>query len=261
MSSKFTRYDLGQLKRGSTVLIELSSAANVRLMDRSNLNAYQRGKQHRYTGGLVTRSPYRMVIPRDGRWFVTVDVVGLRKGTRSAIRIEEPRAPLPAAPSISSGSLNQIRHELPPNIEADGRTWDVFISHASEDKETVARPLAAHLESLGISVWLDDAVLRIGDSLRRNIDSGLARSSFGVVIFSKSFFAKGWPQYELDGLVTRSVSGEQSILPIWHEITKDQVMAHTPSLADKIARSTSTHTVRDIAEEIAAVVGEHSDMS
>jgi hypothetical protein len=82
----------------------------------------------------------------------------------------------------------------------------------------------------------------------------LANSRFGIVILSRSFFAKGWPQYELDGLVTRSVSGEQTLLPLWHEITKDEVVAHSPSLADKIARSTTQFTIAEIAEEIGAVV-------
>ncbi|HET7034497.1 MAG TPA: DUF1883 domain-containing protein, partial [Thermomicrobiaceae bacterium] len=69
-----------------------------------------------------------------------------------------------------------------------------------------------------------------------------------------SFFAKGWPNYELDGLVTRSVGGEQIILPIWHDITKQRVMQESPSLADKLARSTATYTIEEIAAEIAVVI-------
>ncbi|MFF2817338.1 toll/interleukin-1 receptor domain-containing protein [Kitasatospora cineracea] len=131
---------------------------------------------------------------------------------------------------------------------------EVFISHASEDKADVATPLARCLQDAGVSVWLDVLELKIGDSLRRRIDQGLARSAFGVVIFSRAFFEKGWTQYELDGIVTRSVSGEQSLLPIWHNITKDEVIAQSPSLADKLARSTAQHTVAEIAREIADVV-------
>jgi TIR domain len=92
-----------------------------------------------------------------------------------------------------------------------------------------------------VTVWLDDFELKIGDSLRRRIDAGLAGSRFGVVILSRSFFRKGWPQYELDGPVTRQVSGEQSLLPIWHDITKDEVVAESPSLADKIAEHCPVH--------------------
>jgi len=77
------------------------------------------------------------------------------------------------------------------------------------------------------------------------------RSTFGVVILSTAFFAKGWPQYELDGIVTRSCAGQQSILPIWHKTTRDDVMGQSPSLGDKLARSTSEHTIAEIADEIA----------
>ncbi len=166
----------------------------------------------------------------------------------------EPPPLQPLRSHASGGSLDQIRHELPPEIAIDAsQVWDVFISHASEDKDAVARPLAEELRGWGVTVWLDETELRIGDSLRRKIDEGLAKSGFGVVVFSHSFFAKGWPQYELDGIVSRSVSGEQTLLPLWHEITKDEVQRHSPSLVDKIARSTSLFTIAEIAEEIASV--------
>lgn len=83
--------------------------------------------------------------------------------------------------------------------------WDVFVSHATEDKDEVVRPLVNELVARDVRVWYDEFELRIGDSLRRKIDTGLARSRFGVVVLSRSFFAKNWPQYELDGLVTREI--------------------------------------------------------
>ena len=136
----------------------------------------------------------------------------------------------------------------------DERDFDVFISHASEDKDEVARPLAVGALHGGPRVWYDEFELRIGDSLRRKIDKVLAHSRFGVVILSKSFFEKGWPNYEADGLVTRGVSGEQVILPIWHNITKQELINYSPSLADKFARSTGTHTVEEISVEIIDVI-------
>ena len=73
-------------------------------------------------------------------------------------------------------------------------------------------------------------------------------------MLSAPFFAKGWPQYELDGITTMSVSGQQAILPIWHKLTKAQVIEESPSLADKVARNTADFTVEEIAEEIAQVI-------
>lgn len=250
--SDFTRYDLGQQKRGTAVVVTLrGSAANVRLLDSSNFSAYRNGRKHTFYGGLVQKSPYRVVVPRDGHWYLVVDLQGLRAGARvnSSVALE-PRLPL--ARSASPASLSEVRAERPPaGLVDDGQVWDVFISHAGEDKADVARPLYEALTAHGVSVWFDEAELRIGDSLRRKIDQGLARSAFGVVICSAAFFAKGWPQYELDGIVTRTVAGEQNLLPIWHKVSKDEIRAQSPSLADKVARSTSEFTVDEIADEIA----------
>jgi hypothetical protein len=55
------------------------------------------------------------------------------------------------------------------------REYDVFISHASEDKDSIVRPLAEALIAENLQVWYDEFTLRIGDSLRRKIDSGLAK--------------------------------------------------------------------------------------
>lgn len=251
--SQFVQHDLGHQKRGSTAVVTLKgNAANVRLLDSSNLSAFKNRRRHNYRGGLVKQSPFRIVIPNDGRWYVTVDVNGQgpRARVSSSVQIEPP--PLPFARSAPPASLSEVRVERPPaGISDDGRTWDVFISHASEDKADIARPLFEALTILGVTVWFDEAELGIGDSLRRKIDQGLARSAFGVVVFSASFFAKGWPQYELDGIVTRSVAGDQNLLPIWHKVTKDEVRAQSPSLADKVARSTAEFTAEEIAEEIA----------
>ena len=101
---------------------------------------------------------------------------------------------------------------------------------------------------------IDKAVKPIGDSLRRKIDRGLASSRFGLVVLSPSFIAKGWTGYELDGMVSRAVSKEQVLLPIWHKLSHAEVMAYSPSLADRVARNTTTHAIDDIADEIADVI-------
>ena len=253
---KFIKHHWNRLEKGSTVVVTLSTAANVRLMDSTNFNAYKNGRSHRYTGGLVRKTPFRIAVPRTGSWYLTIDQVGLKATSlRHSAFVEPP--PLPTAKSAPLRSLSGIHHERPPVLpDEDGQTWDAFISHASEDKEAVAEPLANELRARGLKVWLDKTELRIGDSLRRKIDYGLAHSTFGVVILSKPFFAKGWPQYELDGIIGLSVNGEQRILPIWHEISRDEIAKHSPSLVDKIARNTAISTVAEIAEEIAEVVGD-----
>jgi hypothetical protein len=115
-------------------------------------------------------------------------------------------------------------------------TYDLFLSHAREDKDTIARPLYLALTGEGISVWFDEAILRMGDSLRQKIDDGLARCRYGIVILSPKFLSKQWPQRELDGLVAReTTSGEKAILPIWHELDHETLLGYSPTLADRVA--------------------------
>jgi len=117
--------------------------------------------------------------------------------------------------------------------------FDVFISHASEDKVDLVRPLAEQLRARNLKVWLDETELSLGDSLRRSIDHGLSKSRYGLVILSPDFLRKEWPQKELDGLVAREDGTEKVILPIWHKVTRSDIVAYSPMLADKIAAPTS----------------------
>jgi len=136
--------------------------------------------------------------------------------------------------------------------------WDVFISHAREDKAAVARPLQELLEDAGLRVWLDENQLKLGDSLRDKIDEGLAQSRFGIVILSHAFFAKQWPQRELNGLLAREAGGKKAILPIWHNISQAEIADFSPLLADRLAVSTGDG-LDTIASEVLKVAGEHLD--
>jgi len=254
---QFTHYDLGNKNRGDIVEIILSgSAANVRLMDSSNLQSYKNGRQHKYYGGLAKQSPVRLQIPNSGHWHVTVDMQGLRGTVRSSIKMLPGTLPELRQPALSTIPSLIQRHENAPSFDSENqhKEYDVFISHASEDKDEIVRPLAYALQDEGLSVWYDEFELKIGDSLRRKIDKGLANSKFGIVVLSKEFIKKGWTNYELDGIITKAVTGEQIILPIWHNITKKEVIEFSPSLADKLARNTASYTVEEIAVEIAEVI-------
>lgn len=257
--SDFIHSNLGSVSKGDIVEVTLSSGANVRLLDSSNFQRYRRGQQHQMYGGLAKQSPVRLPVPRSGQWHVAVDMQGLRGSTRASIRVI-PAAALQPLPPIReqrqqlADIADNVADLAPSEPEDDGREFDVFISHATEDKDAVVRPLAHALQELGLDVWYDEFELRVGDSLRRKIDGGISRSRFGIVVLSHAFFSKSWPQYELDGLVTMANSGKQVILPLWHEISKDEVIRQSPSLADKVALRTSDYAIAEIADEIAAVV-------
>lgn len=111
--------------------------------------------------------------------------------------------------------------------------YDLFICHASKDKEAVVAPLASALQAVGLRVWYDDFALSVGDSIRSAIDRGIAESLAGVVVLSRAFFEQRWPQWELSGLVQR-LNSESAfrVLPLWYNIGHSEVAKYSPSLAD-----------------------------
>lgn len=123
--------------------------------------------------------------------------------------------------------------------QPDGKP-NLFLSHAGEDKDGAARPLADALEARGVNVWYDEYSLSLGDSLSAVIDRGLRECTHGVIILSHSFFKKAWPQRELQGLVAREMhEGRKVILPVRHQISIEEVTKHSPPLGDKLSASIS----------------------
>jgi len=139
-------------------------------------------------------------------------------------------------------------------MSIDEKKWDVFVSHASEDKDRFVRPLAESLKCLGASIWYDEFSLTPGDSLSRSIDKGLAISRYGLVVISHSFVKKHWTEYELRGLVAREVDEDKVIIPIWLGITRKEVVQFSPSLADKIAIVTEDLTAKDVSIQLLRVI-------
>ena len=133
------------------------------------------------------------------------------------------------------------------------KEWDIFLSHASEDKAGAAVPLADALERAGIRVWFDDRQLRIGDSIREKVEEGLSRSRYGAVILSPSFVAKQWPRRELNALFALEEGGRPLILPVWHKIDRAAVLSYSPILADRLAANTNDGFER-VAQSISAVI-------
>jgi hypothetical protein len=139
------------------------------------------------------------------------------------------------------------------------KKYDFFISHASEDKDDIVRKFADALKENNFEVWYDEFELKIGDSLRQKIDLGLKNSRYGIVIISPSFVKKNWTEYELNGMVAREMNGHKVILPIWHKISKDEVLQFSPTLADKLALNTATHSIEDIVKTLSDLIRQDAD--
>jgi hypothetical protein len=144
---------------------------------------------------------------------------------------------------------------------ATSRQWDLFLSYASEDREEVADPLAHALSAAGLKVWYDQFALRPGDKLRRSIEQGLRESYCGVVILSPNFFAKEWPQLELDALFELSTfEAGRKIIPIWYRLNARDVAKHALMLSDRLALRWE-QGLTNVAKQILVVVQESGDTS
>jgi TIR domain len=133
------------------------------------------------------------------------------------------------------------------------RRWDLFISHAAEDKQDAAIPLIEALERAGMTVWFDAYELKIGDSLREKIDSGLGACQYGVIILSPNFIAKQWPRRELNALFALEEDGRPRILPVWHNLDRTALVSYSPILADRIAGNTG-QGFNSLAKDISKVI-------
>lgn len=131
---------------------------------------------------------------------------------------------------------------------------DVFISHAYEDKADVAKELADSLIAEGITVWYDEYSVQLGDDLLHKIDEGLVHSQYGVIIFSPNFFKakKTWTFREYSGLVAgEDADKTKRIIPIWHNISKEELTQKSPTIANRYALLSKQMTPADMAIKIA----------
>ena len=107
----------------------------------------------------------------------------------------------------------------------------------------------------GVEVWFDEFALRPGDSLRQSIDEGLRKTQLGLVILSDNFFAKKWPQRELNALFAMEEAGHQRIIPILHGLARHEAALLAPLLADKLSISTADG-IDSVVDRILGMVAE-----
>ena len=138
----------------------------------------------------------------------------------------------------------------------DDIKYDVFISYASEDADFV-ESLVEELHKLDVKVWQDKLSIGWGNSIRKSIDSGLLKSRFAIAVISKIYLEKYWTNYEVDGILNLETTTQKVFLPIWHNVTVDDVKAFSPSLAGKKALETKLITAYGIAEILKKTLDEN----
>ena len=131
----------------------------------------------------------------------------------------------------------EINDDLYYREKVASRDIDIFISHDSRDKEPFVREVDAEISRRLIRTWLDEKVLLIGDRLTTNINDGLTRAKYCLVVLSKNFLEnKGWCDREFRSIVTREIHEKRNILmPVWHGVTKQDIMGYSLELADRVA--------------------------
>lgn len=161
---------------------------------------------------------------------------------------------------LQSLAIPNIVHRTGSGPEAapEDVQYDVFVSHAWEDKESFADEFVEELRKLNLRVWYDTSQIKWGDSMRAKIDDGLKKSKFGVVILSPDYIKDGkyWTKAELDGLFQLESINGKVLLPVWHNLTKKDVMDYSPIIAGKLAMNTASMTPSEIAKEFAKLLGD-----
>lgn len=140
----------------------------------------------------------------------------------------------------------------PKVLQESDEEYDVFVSHAWEDKEDFVDEFVGELRKQGLAVWYDTDKLKWGDSMREKIDRGLAKARYGVVVLSPNYIApeKYWTKAELNGLFQVETINGKTILPIWHNLTKKQVVEYSPIIADRKAMNTASMAPDEIANAL-----------
>lgn len=164
--------------------------------------------------------------------------------------------------------IEKLQTLVIPSVPVSSKTeeeqlpeYDVFVSHAWEDKEDFVDEFVEALTALDIKVWYDKRQIKWGDSMRERIDDGLKKSRFGVAVLSPNYIAenKYWTKSELDGLFQLESVNGKTLLPIWHNLTKQQVMNYSPIIANKKAMTTASMTAQEIADELLKLIPQEQE--
>lgn len=155
---------------------------------------------------------------------------------------------------IQSEEIKVVQSEILNDPSLSDKEFDIFISYASEDSDYVDK-LEESFINADFSVWRDKSNIGWGQTLRQSIDTGLVKSKFGLVVLSSKYIQKYWTGYELDGILNKeSSTGRQMILPLWHNVTKDEIDKKSPSLSNRLALDTRINSLDEIVENFKSLL-------
>lgn len=152
---------------------------------------------------------------------------------------------------LSMGHDVQFRSTRHVKERVKGETPLAFISYDSRDRE-IAKKVATRLITMQCPVWYDEFSLKVGDDLRESIERGLKECRKCVLVLSKNFFSNnGWTKREFNSVFTREILEEQKlILPIWLEVSKQEVYDYSPSLLNVKGADWSALGVEEVCRQL-----------
>ncbi len=92
--------------------------------------------------------------------------------------------------------------------------FDIFISHASEDRPAIARPIFEACERLGLKAFLDEEHIAWGEAFTKKINIALGAARTVLAIISSNSVAKEWPLTEVNAALALEVSGDKTVVPL-----------------------------------------------
>jgi len=160
-----------------------------------------------------------------------------------------------------SEKLNELAIDVKETAqEKEIIEYDVFLSHSNLDKDIFVTELSEKLSGKNLNVFEDVKVFKIGQSQTDMMNMGIINSRFVVVFLSPNFIQSGWSDYEFKSFLNREINENKIIiLPIWHEVSVEEVRNYNPYLVDKFALSTEKYTADEMVEHIAQVINQSKE--
>jgi hypothetical protein len=253
---QYLLYDLGDAAIGDSVEVTLGYAANVLIMNAENYAFYKENKPHRFIGGYIERSPYKVVLTEAGHWFLIIDSGSFFSKIRAFVRFIPAGGggATPIEPTICEKA--SIRSVAVNNFAEAVKRYKLkaFLLHYYKDRDNMAVPLARALEAEGLPVFREDFILEPGDDLEDKIRSGITKYKFGIVIISRAFVRIGWQASGLRCLYDELASEYNDIYPVWHNITHNDLTNFLPSLERFIPKKPSGAGIPEIVRDITGLL-------
>jgi hypothetical protein len=139
-------------------------------------------------------------------------------------------------------------------MKTSNSIWDVFISHAKEDSDQIARPLAKALIDRSLNVWYDENNSMPGYELVENIERGIGGSNYGIIIVTKDYMKNKWTKLEYNIIRYKARSQGKPVFSVWHEVTSSEVQSFSWGLASITAYKSEDMSIDRIADELAVSI-------